>query len=154
MLLGEGQDGEHRGDPLITATRITHHRDGGTIHTGVTGRAGIGQHLRKRRIAEVATSHIAIDELAEAMPIAVCEGVLAGTLILQCSLVDEVKLLQRAMQSVLIDEVEVQGDRLLFVLSLGAFRAGRVCCTWHEAVFTIIGECCEACMSSLDDSSR
>ena len=154
MLFGEGQDGEHRGDPLIAATRITHHRDGGTIHTGVTGRAGIGQHLRKGRIAEVATSHIAIDELAEAMAIAVSEGELAGTLILQCSLVDEVKLLQRTMQSILIDEVEVQGDRLLFVLTLGTLRAGRVGGTWHEAVFTIIGERCEPCMSSLDDGSR
>ena len=154
MLFGEGKDGKHRGDPLIAATRIAHHRDGGTIHTSVAGRAGIGQHLCKGRIAEVATSHIAIDELAEAMPIAVSEGVLAGALILQCSLVDEVKLLQRAMQSVLIDEVEVQGDRLLFVLSLGTLRAGRICCTWHEAVFTIIGECREACMSSLDDGSR
>ena len=88
------------------------------------------------------------------MPIAVSEGVLAGTLILQCSLVDEVKLLQWAMQSVLIDEVEVQGDRLLFVLSLRTLRAGRIGGTWHEAVFTIIGERREPCMSSLDDSSR
>ena len=88
------------------------------------------------------------------MPIAVSEGVLAGTLVLQCSLVDEVQLLQRSIQSVLIDEVEVQGDRLLFVLSLRTLRAGRIGGAWHEAVFTIIGECCEACMSSLDDSSR
>ena len=88
------------------------------------------------------------------MPIAVSEGELAGTLILQCGLVDEVKLLQRTMQSILIDEVEVQGDRLLFVLTLGILCAGRVGGTWHEAVFTIIGERCEPCMSSLDDGSR
>ena len=41
------------------------------------------------------------------MAIAVSEGELAGTLILKCSLVDEVQLLQRTMQSILIDEVEV-----------------------------------------------
>ena len=112
-ILGERQDGQRRGDPLITTTGITHHRNHSAVHPGVASGGSHRQHVRIGRVAQVFATEIARNRLADRMAIVPLHGGLGGRLVQPGRLHDETDLIQRHVHGEIIHHRERETQILL-----------------------------------------
>ena len=118
-LLGINDHRQRSCDALVAAARITHHRNHGSRHAGVAGRASIGENAGEGTIPDNPQFGSMAQSISHAMPVVVLERVLRRSLIQSLGFQDEADFIQRCGHGEVEHFAQVEFDALRLLFAAG-----------------------------------
>ena len=104
-------------DTLVTTATVTHHRNHGSTHSGITGRSGAGKDMREDVVAEDTTAQRTIHRLTQTVAIVALYRFLGSLHIIFLGLEDEANLIERSGGCEFVNQAEIQLDIVILHIS-------------------------------------